>query len=212
VLALALTPPRTVRALYGLEPPSRLAAGHTALVLVDFQEEFFHGRLPLPRGPAAAANAVRLAGWARAHGVVVVHVRNVVDRPGTPLFAPRAPATAIIAALAPRHDELVITKAVGGGFSRTDLDGRLRARGIDTVIVAGLMTHLAVTITAADATVLGYHTVVAADATATRDLPGAGGEDAVAEAVLQRAALAALADRAAAVMVTDHLLRLPVDP
>jgi nicotinamidase-related amidase len=105
----------------------------------------------------------------------------------------------------------VITKAAAGAFSRTDLDEQLRRRKVDTLIIAGLMTHLAVAITVSDATVLGYRTLVASDATATRSLPATDGGGVVDEATLQRAALAALADRTADALTTEALVRLPVD-
>ena len=72
------------------------------------------------------------------------------------------------------------------------------------------MTHLAVSITANDAYVRGYRVVVAADATATRTLPAAGGGGAVDAATLQSAALAALADRAADVWPVPAIMALPL--
>jgi hypothetical protein len=57
---------------------------------------------------------------------------------------------------------------------------------------------------------LGYHVVVAGEATATRSLPGAGGEDGVDATVLQRAALDAMADRIADVLPNRAILALPV--
>jgi nicotinamidase-related amidase len=214
VLALGApnsTAPQTLRALYGLAPPPALSAAHTALVLVDFQQEFFTGRLPLRHGPAAAATAARLMTWARASGILVVNVRNVIPRPGSPTFASGSSTVAFVPALAPQPDDLTITKTTGGAFTRTALDAELHRRSIDTVIVAGLMTHLAVAITATDATVLGYHTIVAADATATRALPAADGGSPVTEALLQSAALAAMADRAADVLSASAILALPVN-
>jgi hypothetical protein len=64
--------------------------------------------------------------------------------------------------------------------------------------------------TASDATVLDYHVLVAADATATRALPGAGGEKGLDSLLLQRAALATLADRVAEVTRVRDLLSLRV--
>jgi nicotinamidase-related amidase len=205
-------PARTLRALYGLRPPEQLNVAHSALVLVDFQEEFFRGRLPLPEGPAAVAVAERLVSWARAAGVRVVHVRNVVARADSLLFAPGSLGSQPLPELAAAPGELVVIKALAGAFSRTDLDAQLRQRGIDTLIVAGLMTHLAVATTVNDGMVLGYHVLVVSDATATRALPGAGGFDAVDAPTLQRAALAALADRAADVVDSRALLGLSLSP
>lgn len=204
--------PITVRALYGLHAPSRLPAAKTALVLVDFQDEFFHGRLPLPEGPAAVRHAARLLDWARRSQLLVVHVRNVVTRPGSPLFVPGTAGVRSVPELVERPDELVLIKSLPGAFSRTELDQKLHERGIETVIIAGLMTHLAVTTTASDATVLGYQAIVAAQATATRALPGAAGLPGVDAATLQRVALASIADRIADVLDTRSIEALPVDP
>ncbi len=201
--------PTTLRARYGLEPPTTLHSAKTALLLVDFQEEFVHGKLPLPKARAAIEHAAQLAAWARRSGIWVVDVQNIVTRPGSPLFAPGSPSSAFVPELAPRIDDLVLVKSMAGAFSKTNLDAQLRARGIDTLIVAGLMTHLAVATTASDGMVLGYHVLVAADATATRALPGAPGGAAVDVATMQRAALATLADRVADVLPTASILALP---
>lgn len=73
------------------------------------------------------------------------------------------------------------------------------------------MTHLAVDTTARDGTVLGYRMVIAGDATATRSLPGPRGDGIVDHAVLQRVALAALADRFADIATTDEIVAWPVE-
>lgn len=202
--------PQTLRALYGLKAPESIQRANTALLLVDFQEEFFHGRLRLPEGAKAAAHAVQLLDWAHRKGILVVHVRNIVTRLGSPIFAADSPTSKIIPALTPTANDLVITKSMVGAFSHTDLDGQLRARQIDTLIVGGLMTHLAVQATAIDATVLGYRVLVASDAVATRALPGAGGLDGVDALLLQRAALASMADRVADVLPARSITSLPV--
>ena len=200
----------TLRAMYGLKPPSELLAPKTALVLVDFQDEFVHGRLALPGAAPAIRRAVDLVHWAHRSGVLVVFVQNVVSRPGSPLFAPGSKTTAFVQQLQPRAGDFVIQKSMVGAFSKTSLDQELRSRGIDTLIVSGFMTHLAVQSTASDASVLGYHVLVAADATATRSLPGAGGEAGVDAAQLQRAALDAISDRVADVILGQTIMNLPV--
>jgi len=196
------TPP-TLRALYGLHAPTSFDADRTALVLIDFQEEFFSGRLPIPDGARAVDRAAELLRWARRTGISVVHVRNVA-RAESPLFAAGSPTVAPVAVLSARDGETVVIKSMAGAFSKTDLDATLRARRVDTLVLAGIMTHLAVDTSARDATVLGYKVVVASDATATRDLPG------IDHATLQRASLAALSDRFADVMTTEAVLAVPV--
>lgn len=217
VASSASARPTTLRTLYGLAPPARLEAVRTALVLVDFQDEFFHGHLALPDGARAVEQAGRLVAWARASGILVVHVRQVAARAGSLLFAPGTGAVAIVPALAPRPEDLQVTKSIAGAFSRTELDAHLRSRQIDTLIVGGLMTHLAVLTTVSDGAVLGYRVIVAGEAMAARALPAAaagletGAPGSFDAASVHRLALAIMADRVADVMRTAAILALPVD-
>lgn len=200
---------QTLRQLYALEPPRRIRPSHTALLLVDFQREFFDGGLPLPNGDRAAFSARLLLNWARRRGVAVVHVHNEVSRPASPVFAAGSRGAAGLPLLAPIAGEPLLIKRTGGAFTGTDLDARLKERDIDTVVIAGLTTHLAVAVSASDASELGYRVIVAADATATRDLPGVAGSPGVDHTTLQAATLAALADRFADVTTTQSVLDLP---
>lgn len=196
--------PKTLRAMYGARRATAVSAPHTALVFVDYQKEFVSGGLQLPDAPRAIARAERLLRWARANGLFIVHVRNLVSRPGSPLFRPGSPGSEFIASLGPAADEAVVTKSMAGGFSRTELASVLQSRGITHVIIAGFMSHLAVDTTARDAMVLGFQPIVAGDATATRDLPG------IDRHQLQRAAFAMLEDRFADVMTVDEIGALTV--
>lgn len=205
--------PTTLRQLYGIAPIARFEPRRTALLLVDFQDEFLHGRLAIADAPDAVAHAAELLAWARANGVTVVHVQNVA-KPGSPIFASGSAAAAFVPELTPRADEVVLTKSGGGAFTKTGLDALLREREIDTVVVAGIMVQLAVAMSAQDASVLGYRVTVAADATTTRDLPDtdASTRGAVVDrAAVRRAALASLADRFADVMPARKIVSLPLE-
>lgn len=202
-------PPRTLRSLYGLAAPGALEARSTALLLVDFQREFTDGGLPVPGARAAISRAAALLAWARGAGLIVAHVRQE-SPPGSALFAAGSPGAQVVEELLPAPGELAIAKRMAGAFSKTGLGAELRARGAQTLLLAGIMTHLAVDTSARDAAVLGYRVLIAADACATRTLPGWDGGGAVDGAELHRAALAALADRFADVRTTAQLTALPV--
>jgi len=94
-------------------------------------------------------------------------------------------------------------------FPTSDIDARLKAAGIDTLIVTGLMTHACVAGATRDAVPLGYSAIVIEDACATRDLDMADGGT-VAHRDLHRATLAALSDTFADVLTTEQLLSLRV--
>ncbi|WP_437274464.1 isochorismatase family protein [Sorangium sp. So ce375] len=204
--------PTTLRRLYGLGQVDRLHRARTALVLVDFQEEFFSGGLKLPGARAALENATRLLRWARESGITVAHVRNVGAK-GARLFAADSPRADFAPGARPLDGELVVTKSMAGGFTRTDLDDQLRRRGVDTIIVSGLMTHLAVDSTVRDGLVLGYRVVLPSDASASRDLPaveGARGALLLDHRTVHEVSLAALADRFADVLPTEAVVALPL--
>ncbi|WP_454759791.1 cysteine hydrolase family protein [Caulobacter segnis] len=66
----------------------------------------------------------------------------------------------------PLPDDLVVKKVRYSGFVGTNLDARLNALGVDTLVVAGLTTECCVDSTVRDAFSLDYHVFVAADACA----------------------------------------------
>jgi nicotinamidase-related amidase len=192
-----MTPPRTLLSMAGL-PAHPAPLQHAALVIVDAQQEYTSGNLPLAGVDAAVAEAARLLELARRHGTPVIHVVHHSPA-GSPLFNPEGPGSAIIPAVAPRDGEPVVVKGVPNAFAGTDLHARLQATGRTELIVAGFMTHMCVSTTVRAALDLGYRSTVVAAATATRDLPGPTG-GVVPAAELQRTELAALADRFAVVV------------
>ncbi|MCL4799409.1 MAG: cysteine hydrolase [Burkholderiales bacterium] len=200
--------PRTLRRMAGAQPPAAVDPRRTALVLIDFQQEYFTGNVPLPDGEAAAANAARLVAWAERTGMQVVHVHHVAPSPKAALFTPGSDRIEPHPRLAPRAGDRRITKTLPSSFVGTELDAFLKGKGIDTLVIAGLMTHMCVDSTARDAVSLGYKAIVAGDACATRDLPDRGTGARVAHADIHRGSLTALADRFADVLATADIERL----
>lgn len=74
------------------------------------------------------------------------------------------PAAEIIDELAPETDDWVVTNTKVSAFASSDLDGRLRAAGIDTVVLFGVATNLCVESTGRSAGDLGYRVVIVSDA------------------------------------------------
>ncbi len=64
--------------------------------------------------------------------------------------------------------DLILPKKRYSAFFETDLDQRLRTRGIKDVIIAGVMTNLCCETTARDAFMRDYHVFLLIDGTATR--------------------------------------------
>ncbi|MCC7272389.1 MAG: cysteine hydrolase [Alphaproteobacteria bacterium] len=193
---------KTLMQMAGASPvPAPL--GESVVVVIDAQQEYVDGRLPLPGAAPALAAIARLLARARAAGTPVIHVAHVGKAGG--LFDPDGPGGQIATPARPEPGETVVTKGLPNAFAGTGLQSALRATGRSTLVLAGFMTHMCVSSTARAALDLGWRTTVVADATATRALPDpTGGADIDAEA-LQRAALAALSDRFATVVTVDGL-------
>ncbi|CUI99048.1 cysteine hydrolase family protein [Achromobacter xylosoxidans] len=199
----------TIRTMAGATAPQSLTPGATALLVIDFQEEYFSGRMPIPDGLRALRNARRLVEHADRAGIAVIHVQHVLP-PGSPLFPEDGPGSRFHPELQPAAGHDVVRKTQVSAFPGTDLHERLQAGGVGTVVVAGLMTHACVAGAARDAVPLGYQVIVAEDACATRDIDGR--EGVVPHATLHRATLAALDDTFADIMTTEQVLALPAKP
>ncbi len=173
-----------------------------ALVLIDVQQDYFAGgAMPLHEPDAAAAKAAAVLAAFRAAGEPVVHVRHA----GESGFLVRdTPGAEIHPSVTPQDGEAVVTKPAPNAFLETDLDERLKAGGIDALVVAGMMTSMCVDATTRAAADLGYAVTVVADGCACPDLEHAGRT--VPAADVQTAFLAALESAYATVVDADALL------
>jgi len=123
---------------------------------------------------------------ARRASVPVLYTR-VVYQPGYPgiivngpLYEGIQPAGAFIAGekgveiipeLAPRQGDEVLDSGRVSAFTDTGLHDKLQARGIDTVVLTGVSTHITVQSSALAASDLGYRVIVVSDATAADSAP-----------------------------------------
>lgn len=190
----------------------RLAPQHTALVLIDVQNDFVSPagatgrREAMPMVDRATARIPVLLQQARESGCLVVHVRaeygQHVRHVGSPYRFPsaRTPEGAVwsasaaeladshefppgevevclrdswggqvIDAVAPRPGEPVITKHRFSAFIDTPLEALLRARGIRTLVFAGVTTNCCIESSARDASMLDFYLVVAEDCVGTKN-------------------------------------------
>ena len=150
-----------------------------ALILVDIQHDFWQPLKGSPQAQAFPANVAALLGSARAHGLTILHTQAVFqpDRSDWMLFyrpqgRGQVPCMAGSAGAqfepfaAPLGDEDIIQKQTFDGFAHTDLERRLRERGIKTALIAGLETSVCVLFTATSAYLRRFVPLVVADACA----------------------------------------------
>lgn len=162
-------------------PAPALDPAHTALLVMDFQPAILAG---LPEGDREALLG-RVEGAiadVRAGGGTIAYVRvgfTEADWDAIPdtnkSFAPVArhrvmhhedPAAALHDRLAPRDGNIVVRKIRYGALSTTDLDERLRERGITTLVISGITTSGVVLSTVIDAADRDYRLYVLSDGVA----------------------------------------------
>ena len=144
----------------------------TALIIVDMLADFVDGALANPRAQSIVEPIRRLLNHARSEGWVVVF-SNDAHEPGDPELRvwgehamAGAPGAEVIDALRPEpgEREFISPKRVYGAFEGTGLDSRLRALGVDDVVIAGQHTHICVRHSTYGALIHGYRITVPSDA------------------------------------------------
>lgn len=182
-----VTPHQSDRLLNTVE--ARLRPAHTALLVIDMQNDFCAdgGYIETVVGKdaaacrAVAAPIMALVAEARTNAVPVYWIRANYELDGLPAglrvkFGGRGDGAVCCAPgswganffdVAPLANEAIIEKRCYSAFRGTDLDTRLRTAAVRTVVLAGVQTNICIESTLRDASSLGFHVVVAADCVAS---------------------------------------------
>ena len=156
----------------------------TALLLMDFQYAMVGALGDAAAGPVVA-NAVAARQWARANKIHVAHIRlgfelaeadqipdtnkNFTPVRTSGMLRTGSPEAEIVDLVKPADDEQVFRKTRIGAFSTTWLGTWLDERGIDTLILAGIMTSGVMLSTVREASDRDLRAIVLRDATADMD-------------------------------------------
>ncbi|RRS05500.1 cysteine hydrolase [Aquabacterium soli] len=137
-----------------------------ALIVIDVQQEYFSGALPITHPPVSTSmpNIARAMDAAHASGIPVIVVQHSLPA-GAPAFAPGSESWALHPEVAQRPADLRFEKNLPSAFAGTSLDAWLRDHQINTLVVAGYMTHNCNASTVFEAFHTGYSVEVLSDAT-----------------------------------------------
>ncbi len=177
-----------------------------ALIVIDVQNEYFDGALPIsdPPSDTSLANIGRAMDAASAAGVPVIVVQHTATDSDSPIFREGSPAWELRPEIEQRDRDHLVEKGLPGAFTGTELENILSSAGVDTVAITGYMTHMCVDTTARQAAHLGLAVEILNDATGTLPLENSGGKAAGEE--LHRATLVAQGQFFANVVSTDEWL------
>lgn len=164
----------------------------TALIVVDLQNGFMAPGQPAEIGYARefVPNVNLIAGTLRAAGGRVVYIQNTITEATQAewnvwfdnftkrgfrermiaAFARGSFGHAIYPELDVREEDWKVEKQRFGAFvpGSSDLDARLKAEGIDTLIIVGTATNVCCESTARDAMMMNYKVIFVSDANACR--------------------------------------------
>jgi nicotinamidase-related amidase len=141
---------------------SRPAPHGAVLLLIDLQCAIDHPGRGERNNPNAERQVGRLLTHWRAQGWPVWHVRHD-STDSTSHYRPGQPGHEFKPETAPIAGESVIPKQTNSAFIGTDLEERLRANGLHTLVVAGAITNNSVEATVRMAGNLGFQTWLVAD-------------------------------------------------
>ncbi len=151
-----------------------IEARTSALVLIDLQQMIVGRELQPHLAKDVVARCARLAEKFRETGGMVVYVRvdlgNMLQLPVDQAMrdpkapAPPASASELVPEAGYREGDVLVTKRQWGAFFSTDLEQKLREKGIKTVVIGGIATNFGVESTARASAGLGFATVLVEDA------------------------------------------------
>ena len=160
----------------------------TALIVVDMQHAWAapgFSALEIPTSRSIVGNINHIARALRTAGGTVAFTQHawgpwpeffsMFTRPGfedhvVAATAPGSPGHELWHEMDVRPEDLRVVKNRPSAFisGSSDIDARLRARGIDTIIITGTLTNACCEASARDAAALNYKVIFVGDATATR--------------------------------------------
>jgi nicotinamidase-related amidase len=120
----------------------------TAVLVLDYNKKSCTAE-QRPRCAAALPKVEKFLVEARAKGMTVIHIYNII-------------MTAADLAVAPAPGERVMQASLNK-FHGTDLEQSLKARGIDTVLITGTAANSAVLFTVGGAAMSGFKVIVPVD-------------------------------------------------
>ena len=147
-----------------------------ALLVIDVQNEYFTGALPITHPAGHLEGILRTVDSALERDVPVVVIQHTFTASDKPFFRKGTDGWQLHPEIAARPRSHWIEKELPGSFTGTGLEEWLRDREIDTVSVSGYMTHMCCDTTARQAAHRGFRVEFLSDATGTLPVKNSAGE------------------------------------
>ena len=140
-----------------------------ALLVIDVQNEYFTGALPITH-PAGHLEQILRVMDAATDRMPTAIIQHHFPQPEMPFFQRGTAGWQLHPEVARRQREVLIEKTMPGSFTNTNLESWLRERDITQVTICGYMTHMCCDTTAREAVHRGFQVEFLNDATGTLPL------------------------------------------
>ena len=138
-----------------------------ALLVIDVQNEYFFGKLPVTHPPGSLDNILKAMDAAAANHILTAVIQHAAKPENSPVFRKGSPEWALHPSVEKRRRDVLIEKNWPDSFTETKLEEWLKSNGADTLTVCGYMTQMCCDTTARRAFHLGYAVEFLSDATGT---------------------------------------------
>jgi nicotinamidase-related amidase len=171
-----------------------------ALLVIDVQNEYFTGKLPVTYPQRSFENILNAMDHARKHNIPVIVIQHTNPSTDASTFRKGSPMWELHDEIKRRTADVIIEKTLPGSFTGTNLDVWLKEKKISTITIAGYMTQMCCDTTARQAFHRGYSVQFLSDATGTLSITNSAGM--ISDADLHRAILVTQQQRFSRVLTT----------
>lgn len=176
-----------------------------ALLVIDVQNEYFTGKLPITYPVGSFGQILKAVDAANQSKVPVILIRHEATQKEAAAFVKGSRGWEIHEDLLAKPYARIIDKTLPGSFTDTELEACLRDMGVDTLVICGYMAQMCCDTTARQAVHLGFAVEFLADATGTLDIANYAGK--ITAEDLHKAVIITQAMRFAKVLTTDEWIK-----
>lgn len=173
-----------------------------ALLVIDVQNEYFTGQLPVSYPENSFPNILKAMDLANANNIPIIVIQHTAPQKDSKTFRKGSDEWQLHPEIVARPYNHLVEKTLPGSFTGTDLETWLRGQEVDIVTISGFMTQMCCDTTARQALHLGFSVEFLSDATGTLQISNYAGTVTAEE--LHRAILVTQAMRFSKVLSVDE--------
>jgi nicotinamidase-related amidase len=141
-----------------------------ALLVIDVQNEYFSGKLPITYPNDSFSNILKSIDFANGNNIPVILIQHTAPQKDSNVFVKETKEWQIKEEVINKRYRYLIEKNFPDSFTHTNLEEILRKDGVDTVAICGYMTQMCCDTTARQAMHKGFFVDFLSDATGTLDI------------------------------------------